>query len=124
MPNKLMNHKGFTLVEALVSLALLGFLMLAVTGIITYVSEAAASDRIEESLHSVAISVIEEKRHVLQTAYTLPCGRDIVTGEIGDIEYVIICNTEDLTYEGAYSLTVTVNSSNGVTISNEVILYA
>lgn len=124
MPNKLMNHKGFTLVEALVSLALLGFLMLAVTGIITYVSEAAASDRIEESLHSVAISVIEEKRHVLQTAYTLPCGRDIVTGEIGDIEYVLICNTEDLTYEGAYSLTVTVNSSNGVTISNEVILYA
>lgn len=124
MPNKLMNHKGFTLVEALVSLALLGFLMLAVTGIITYVSEAAASDRVEESLHSVAISVIEEKRHVLQTAYTLPCGRDIVTGEIGDIEYVIICNTEDLTYEGAYSLTVTVNSSNGVTISNEVILYA
>lgn len=124
MPNKLMNHKGFTLVEALVSLALLGFLTLAVTGIITYVSEAAASDRIEESLHSVAISVIEEKRHVLQTAYTLPCGRDIVTGEIGDIEYVLICNTEDLTYEGAYSLTVTVNSSNGVTISNEVILYA
>ena len=124
MPNKFMNHKGFTLVEALVSLALLGFLMLAVTGIITYVSEAAASDRIEESLHSVAISVIEEKRHVLQTAYTLPCGRDIVTGEIGDIEYVLICNTEDLTYEGAYSLTVTVNSSNGVTISNEVILYA
>lgn len=124
MPNKLMNHKGFTLVEALVSLALLGFLMLAVTGIITYVSEAAASDRIEESLHSVAISVIEEKRHVLQTAYTLPCGRDIVTGEIGDIEYVLICNTEDFTYEGAYSLTVTVNSSNGVTISNEVILYA
>lgn len=124
MPNKLMNHKGFTLVEALVSLALLGFLMLAVTGIITYVSEAAASDRIEESLHSVAISVIEEKRHVLQTAYTLPCGRDIVTGEIGDIEYVLICNTEDLTYEGAYSLTVTVNSSNGVAISNEVILYA
>lgn len=124
MPNKLMNHKGFTLVEALVSLALLGFLMLAVTGIITYVSEAAASDRIEESLHSVAISVIEEKRHVLQTAYTLPCGRDIVTGELGDIEYVLICNTEDLTYEGAYSLTVTVNSSNGVTISNEVILYA
>lgn len=123
MPVKFLKQKGFTLVEALVSLTLLGFLMLAVTGIITYVSEAAAADRIEESLHSVAVSSIESKWHVLQTTHTLPCGREVVTGEIGDIGYVTICSIEALEYKGAYSMEITVNSDNGLSISNEVILY-
>lgn len=124
MLNKFRSHKGFTLVEALVSLTLLGFLMLAVTGIITYVSEAAAVDRIKESLHSVSVSTIETKRYVLSTVRTLPCEREILTGEIGDIDYVVICNTEQLDYSGAYKLNIVVNSSNGVNVSNEVILYA
>ena len=48
----------------------------------------------------------------------------ILTGEIGDIDYVVICNTEQLDYSGAYKLNIVVNSSNGVSVSNEVILYA
>lgn len=124
MPNRLLRSKGFTLVEALVSLTLLGFLMLAVTGIISYVSEAAASDRISESLHSVAVSAIETKRHVLQTENSLPCDQEVITGEIGDIDYVLICTTEALEYDGAYKLSITASSRNGISISNEVILYA
>ena len=123
MFSKFLKKKGFTLVEALVSLALLGFLVVAVTNIAVYVSESAASNRVEESLHSIAISYIENKKYNLRTTGSLPTSREVLFGEIGDISYALIGNTTALSYEGAYSVSVIINAGDN-NISNEVILYA
>lgn len=123
MFTQLMKNKAFTLVEALVSLTLVGFLILTVTNLSVFVSEAYASSRIEESLHSVAISFIEDKRYLLQTSGTLPATREVIYDDIGDISYVLIGNTTALEYEGAFSINVVINTDTA-SISNEVILYA
>lgn len=120
-----LHHKtGFTLTEILISLVLILLGLSILSGMLSYVSDLATTQKVEETLESVVISKVEEYNFALHSSGSLKADKTFETGNIGDIKYSLSTNIASLVYPGAYSLKFTVTSDTGASISREVILYA
>ena len=120
---KLLKFKGFTLTEMLVALLLVGLLLSAVVTLVSFVTSTYTSNSIEDSLHSVSISKIEELNHALSMNKTLECSKFTSTGDIGSVHYSLIATISDTKIKDAFRITITATASTGESITNEVILY-
>lgn len=120
----MLQNKGFTLIEMVISLGLTCLLMLAVLSVTSYTSTLADSKKVESSLQSVAVSSIERYSHALQTTGVLQEEHVTSMGILGSIEYTLVTNVTALDYKGAYELEVIARASTGEECIQEVILYA
>lgn len=120
----LKSNSGFTITEILVSLVLIILGLCAVSGMLSYIADLTASQKVEESLEGVAVATIEDYKHILDTTQTLKTGKAINSTTFGNTSCTVTSTVTALAYEGAYKIEVIVKSDTDNSISREVLLYA